>query len=318
MKRVSRSLPRNIRELERLVPIGDENAELINSMIKEEYTHQVTTWALANYNSKRKVLWAFLNAEPRRNFTQTNTEGFSTASHLPSLVIESGTCRMNLNTCFSGQPSSRKINTERFASVGTDDVFHKTPPSVPALNLTPTKRSEESFARHIARRFLTPLGLSKVEPIVDEYTDLLEEMSLMLEKTQNTYPYDHLYTHPTMSPQSARVVTKAKDEEDHLNRPSYDPKPPSTPRTQGARVKYVVKTGDSTHRYYYGMDYRCGAEPSISRPMKPLEISQCFASFPAETHPLVYPVSDVIRQQAFTNTRMGKDNKAIFEAETCL
>jgi hypothetical protein len=52
--------------------------------------------------------------------------------------------------------------------------------------------------------------------------------------------------------------------------------------------------------------------------MKPLEIKQCFASFPAETEPLVYPVCDVIKQQFVTNPRMAKANKAIFEAETCL
>jgi hypothetical protein len=316
MKYVSRSIPRNIRELERLVPLGDDNTALINTLIKEEYTHQVATWALTNRNSRRRVLWAFLRAEPRRKFTQTNTENFDISSHLPGLLIESGNIRMNLNTCFTGHISTRRLNRDKFASPGTDDTFHSKV-GIPSLNLGAIKR-EESYAHHMARRFMTPLGVNKVEPIVDEYLDLLEEIGLLVEKTQNWYPVDHLYKHPILSPQSARVVTKAKDNEDHLNRPGYDPTPPTTPRTQGARMKYVVKTGQSTSRYYYGMDYRCGAEPSVSPPVKPIERSTPFALFPGETHPVVYPVSDVIRQQVITTRRMGKANKAIFEAETCL
>jgi hypothetical protein len=313
MKYISRTMPRNITEVERLVPLGEEHLSLINTMFKPEFTHQIGTWALMNTSSKRKILWAFLKAESRRNFTATDTRNFDVSNHLPTLVLEAGTYRLDLNTAFTGHPSSRKLNRRRSASPGTDEVFHRQP--VPTLDLS---KCQESLARHLSRRFLTPLGVNKVEPIVDEYGDLLEEIALVLEKTQNLYPLDGLWNHPTLSPNSAREVVAARALEDHLFRPQYDPKPPSTPRTMGAKMKYAVKTGTSTHRYYYGMDYRCGAEPSVSPPVYPLSVHTPWAVFPSETAPIVYPVSEHIRRQAFTNARMAKEFKAIFEGETCL
>jgi hypothetical protein len=122
----------------------------------------------------------------------------------------------------------------------------------------------------------------------------------------------------TLNPHSARQLMSKKMQEDHMFRSSYDPAPSLTPRTQGAKMKFQIRTGDSSYRAFYGPDYNCGAEPKVSHLMKPLEMGQAFASFPAQTEPLECPVSPIIQRQAVLNTQYGKAYRDIFESPTCL
>jgi hypothetical protein len=131
------------------------------------------------------------------------------------------------------------------------------------------------------------------------------------------YPVDRCVDSPTLNPHSARVVNKNRFEEDHHWRPQYDPKPPALPRSQGAKRKYEIRCGNSTYEDFYGMDARCGAEPSLSAPIVPMSASRPFGLFP-EVSAQPYPVCELISRQFGHNMDEGRTFKAVFEGPTVL
>jgi hypothetical protein len=309
------ALPLNLRDLSRLRPVGDEKDALIAAMFKEEYRAQLQTWALTTAESRRKLLYGLLSCEPRAKLPATAraaAPGFDATRHDEALVSRTATARIDFNHSFTGVPSQRRLNVRRFASPGTDAVFHRTP--LPPLTAA---RPLSSLAEFIVKKLMTPLAAESVLPVADDYLDILQDLLGWVEKKQMHYPVDRMWHHPTLSPNTARVVNQRRFEEDHNWRPQFDPRPPALPRTQGARRKYQIKTGTSTYEDFLGMDARCGAEPSRSSPIVPMTVARPFGLFPAvEQDP--YPVSEAISRQFGHNMDFGRANKAIFEAETCL
>jgi hypothetical protein len=197
-------------------------------------------------------------------------------------------------------------------------VFHRQPlPPLPPLDLSTRSLRQPTLAEFLVKKFLTPEAAEKVLPVARDYVDILQDLQNWIDKRQMNYPVDTCAVHPTLNPRSARVMVKKKFEEDHFWHPSHDPTPPSVPRTMGARRSYEVKCGRSTYQDFFDPDARCGAEPILSAPIVPSAPRRPFGTFPLVTRD-PYPVSEVVTRQFGHNNELGRANKEIFEAETCL
>jgi hypothetical protein len=305
--------PHNLIQLSRLAPIDPDDENLIFSMFKEEYARQIQTWALTNRNSRRKLLFSLLRGEHYVKAPATaRPVSLASSRRVPDLVFESSRCRIDVNQSFTGRPNCRRVNVKRFCSPGADEVFHRTP--LPRLDFSKVNPSLSEF---LVKKLLTPPAPDQVLLVADDYVELLQELDGWLDKRAMCYPVDHLFDHPTLSPQSARVSAKRTFEEDHLFCHGYDPTPPSVPRTQGARRKSLIRTGTTTSEDFYGMDYRCGAEAKPVEPFLPASSGTPFARFPV-VEPEPAPLSQAILAQSRTNARMCKDYRAVFEGPTCL
>lgn len=305
----TRATPHNLTELERLRPIGPNNEKLIAGAFKPEYVRQIQTWALTNSSGSRRKLFAFLNAEShatekpvmevsRADFILTGTQG-----------------RVDFNGAIFGEKRvPKKINPRKFDSTGVSEVFGCQ--SLPRLDLSQTAKKSSTLAEFLIRKLMTPMWVNKVINVATQYSELLRELNDWVDKRTNLYPIDTNFSHPTLSPRSARLMTAKSLSEDHLSSGRYKPAPPTARYTQ--RTSTFLRTGRSEANEAFSIESRCGAEHKMSHLIKPLEMGQSFASFPSPLEQPAPPESGFIRMQSIMNTRAGKAYRSVFEAQTCL
>jgi hypothetical protein len=183
MKSIAR--PYALRELARFHPVSSDNETLISTMFKEEYRPQIQIWTLTNAKSRRKLLFGLLKCQPRAkcpNTSRSLSVDFDRTRYRPDLVDLIPTDRIDFSHAFLGVSSQRWLNLRRFASPGTDEVFHRVP--LPKLNLSSRSLHQPSLAEFIVKKLLRPLPANQVLPVADDYLDVLQDLLGWLDKNQ--------------------------------------------------------------------------------------------------------------------------------------
>lgn len=304
---------------EATAPLPAEEDQQITRHFKACYVQQVRCWVLCQKkNGKKKLLFDFLQG---KSCNKTRTRSSSSMNHSPApseLILHSGNCTINLNSAFNARPTTRQINRNRFSSPGTNLVFNETPPEPIIKSRTRSSLSSSNCSRlsqFLVDKLLQPSSASQHLNLADEYMELLQELSMWVEKKANNFPVDPIRDHPHLSPVAISKMNASKDREDHLERQSMLSIEKMKARNIVTQHKW--RTPPSQYSNFFD-DEEHQRTPSRLNPFPPFEKSRPFCQFPDAIKKESTPVDDAFNNQAKTNTMIGHGYKNIFQSATCL
>jgi hypothetical protein len=316
---------RYMNEMERSRPLQESDDQLLQDCFKEQFQVPVHEWLLIQTDKKRELLYEFLRGNRPRKPAKTLRCGLNSTNwgsqHRSDLVVQTATTRIDFNRAIYGptpwQPNPRALAP---TSISTQGIFGFTEPiTAPDPNTTPSL--PEFYVRH----FVQPEIADRLVPLADDYFPIIDEIMKWCEKKTIDYPIDPLVTHGTITSRAEGALTKAKMEEDHF----YPPEHQRIRKTKLARdlihQNYHAQAKRLTSSRYQDVfcdemhqDWVTSGPPPVTGPFRQVINGLPWGVFPELPGKPKRWEAPELAGQAAANRFMGKANKAIFEARTCL
>jgi hypothetical protein len=317
---------RYMNEMERTRPLNPADEELVRSCFKEVYHLPIHDWLMIQTDKRRHLLYELLRGNrARKPAKAVDTRGITghnwTSQRRPDLVALTPKTRIDFNRSIFGpapfRPDPRAIAP---TLVATEGVFGHADPWTPRA-----QTGSASLPDYFVRHFFKPGVAEKLLPLSDEYFPLIDELIKWTEKKTMGFPIDPLIGHGSITPKAEGALTKQKLEEDHFYPPGHrfvkktklardlDKK---TLRAQARKLtasRYQDVFCDEIHE-----DYIRNGPPPVTPNFRQVGNGTPWGLFPELHDPPKEVDMPLYRQQSRDNRVMGKANKAIFEAKTCL
>jgi hypothetical protein len=317
---------RYMNEMERTRPLNPSDEELVRSSFHEKFFLPIHDWLLIQPDKRREVLFGLLRgARARkpaktieaRNLSATNWQGH----RRQDLVVQTPTTRIDFNRSIFGpagfRPDPRAIAPTQVATQG---VFGHAEPWTPRA-----KPGSATLPDYLVRHLFKPAVAERLVPLSDEYMPLIDELIKWTEKKTMGFPVDPLIGHGSITPKAEGALTKAKLEEDHFYPPGHRPvKKTKLARDLAKRSLHAQARKLTASRYQdvfcddIHEDYIANGPPPVTKPFRQVGNGTPWGLFP-DMPEIDSPTHDpLLIRQAADNRLMGRYNKAIFEAKTCL
>jgi hypothetical protein len=313
-------------EMERSRPIHERDEQLVQDCFKETFHLPIHDWLLIQPDKKREKLYEMLRGNPARKPARPvpnhRLSATSWASHRSAdLVVQSPTTRIDFNRSIYGptpfQPDPRAIAP---TLVSTQGIFGFADPMKPRPST-----GSSTLPDHFVKHFFKPAAAARLIPLSDEYFPLIDELMKWTEKKTMGFPIDPLRGLDAISPTAEGALSKAKLEEDHFYPPGHQKVRKTklardlTKRTLQAQARRLTASRyqdvfcDDIHE-----DYLVNGCPKVTPKFQLVGNGTPWALFPCLTEKPQKADIPALAKQAGENRLMGKANKAIFEAKTCL
>lgn len=308
---------RYIEEMEKSRPLSSEDEQFIAQTFKPEYVKPMQVYYLIASNGKRKKLMKFLHGDTTTERPPTTARIFQPTRREADLVVRSPRGSIDFNRGIFGQVRSKKVNQHKFESRGIheDGIFGYARP------YTAVPEEKSTLPVFLAKKLMTPLGLSRVENTLDDTANyqILTELVKWAEKRSNAYLIDPLRDDPELSPRAQLRQCKEKNSEDHMyptQHRFYEPHPPASTLTRSGRA---FKTNYTTAFQESFCDEMHQHLPTkVDPPIIPLRNNCPFAPFPTSGEKEEVYRSPFLQQNALTTYLDGKFNNQVFNSATCL
>ena len=329
---MNRATSAYVEMIESISPVPAEQDNLIKTNFKSCYFPQIHCWLICQkHEEKKRKLFDFLNCTvPLKSVTSTplGLAGEAAASILrprsalskpTSLIYRSLNCTIDFSPTHNQRPSTRRINRNRFSSPGSDEIFKPSSLNPITNNISTSKALNEhkctSLAQFHVKRLLQPSSAKLHYQIADQYFDLLNELSLWVDKKCNQYPIDDLRLHPTLNPNCERKANLEADRTDHILRQSGPP-PPTSYTSQISIKSQAWKTPTTANSSFF--DNATSYKPEIIS-FVPMERSSPFCKFPQTEEKIEQnQIPIAFRNQSLENRLANIHYKNIFQSKTCL
>lgn len=307
---------RYVEEMEKTRPLKTEDEELIAESFKPEYVKPVQVFCLIAPTNKRNKIYRFIRGEISEATTPRTARIFQPTRRERDLVVRSPRGSIDFNRSIFGEIHSKQVNAHKFESAGirNDGIFGFPQP------YTPRAEQPVHLGLFIAKKLMTPLGVSRVQDTLDDPKNykILTEILKWCEKKGNVYPVDELRNDPTLSPTVEGQISKEKNSEDHMYSTShrfYTPHPPARTLRKSARFQTNYTTA---YQETYCDEMHKTHVPKVDPPIKPVTNNTPFALFPESTEDFPEYHSPLLVSQSKTNFMLGKFNNKVFNSQTCL
>jgi hypothetical protein len=317
---------RYMNEMERERPIRQADEALVRDSFKEIFHLPIHDWLLIQPDNKRANLCDLLHgSHARKPAPAIDSLKLSranwTATRRPELILQTPIARIDFNRSIYGptpfRPDPRAVAP---TLVATEGVFGFTDPWTPKP-LIGSATMPDYYVKH----FFKPAVAARLTPLSDEYLPLIVELMNWTEKKTMGFPIDPVRGHDSITPTIEGAISKAKLEEDHMYAPGHHKVKKSklardlTTKTLGAQARKLTSSRyqdvfcDDIHE-----DYLVNGPPEVTPAFIQVRNGLPWAQFPELKDKPARAENPELARQVVQNRLMGKANRAIFQAKTCL
>ena len=271
---------KNILQLEISRPLNNDLVELIEDSFKEQYVKPVKAWALVHNDHKRKQLMKLMNGSVvskqfLRNSVRKSAPLFSAKSN-PEFVMRTPNASINLNACFSPRSPRKRIFQNSYRSqIREEGIFGS---EIRKREAPHKETSDDSFIEYKIKKLFKPKAAERLLSNASVNLEFINEIQNWVDNEAQRYPYDTNPPSPRLTPRVQARLFHDTMSEDHMEKNTYVPTKPGTPRVK--RPTNADSHKHTTYNDFYSIDARQGALPSLSKPFLPTPHTQPFSSMP--------------------------------------